>query len=77
MSSYSLTASDRMRQMPKTGDEKMKTLRNPQIKQWYDTRRKINQFRVIVDDRRTSTNMRMVAIFDTEAEAMNYIEVRA
>ena len=42
---------------------------------WYNSRTKKNQYRVVVDDRRTSTNRRMVAIFDTEEEAQNYIEV--
>jgi len=52
-------------------------MKNPRVKQWYDTRRKTIQFRVIVDDKRTSTNMRMVAIFDTEQEARAFIEVKA
>tara|TARA_R100000988_G_C3996816_1_gene166300 strand:+ start:115 stop:282 length:168 start_codon:yes stop_codon:yes gene_type:complete len=46
--------------------------RNPRVKPWYNTFSKKTSYRVIVDDRRTRTNKRMVAIFNTKKEADNY-----
>ena len=46
--------------------------RNPRVKPWYNTFSKKTSYRVIVDDRRTRTNKRMIAIFNTKKEADNY-----
>ena len=48
-------------------------MRNPRVKDWYNWHTNTMQYRVIVDDRRTNSNMRMVAIFNTKEEAYNYI----
>ena len=50
------------------------THRNPRVKDWYNYHNKTMSYRVIVNDRRTSTNMRMIAIFNTKEEANNYIK---
>ena len=50
------------------------TKRNPRVKDWYNYHNKTMSYRVIVNDRRTSTNMRMIAIFNTKEEADNYIK---
>jgi len=46
--------------------------RNARVKSWYDIFSKKTSYRVIVDDRRTRTNKRMIAIFNTKKEADNY-----
>ena len=49
------------------------TQRNPRVKDWYNYHNKTMQYRVIVNDRRTRMNMRMIAIFNSKEEAQNYI----
>jgi hypothetical protein len=50
------------------------TQRNPRVKVWHSNYKNAISYRVIVNDRRTSTNMRMIAMFSTEEEANNYIK---